>query len=235
MDTVQELYKAGKFKHVSPLSYHKFYLQANSYEILQFGISNFTAKEIQEVYDYTSSRGYVLPTVYQGNYNPMCRHLEDDVFPVLRKLKISFSVYSPLAGGFLTKTPEAFQGDDSVLAGGRFDKTQGVGQVYNGLYNKQPLVESLAEWNAIAEKAGISNAALAFRWLGYHSALRESKGDTIVLGASRPSQLREGLECLRAGPLDEEIVKQIQGFWEKVKEHSPVDNFHGPNEGRVAL
>jgi aflatoxin B1 aldehyde reductase len=157
----------------------------------------------------------------------MCRHVEDDVFPLLRKLNIAFSVYSPLAGGFLVKTPEAFQANESALAGGRFDKTQGAGQVYHKLYNKQPLVESLAEWNAIARKAGVTNAALAFRWLGYHSALRESLGDTIVLGASRASQLREGLESLRAGPLDDEIVDQIQGFWEKVKEHSPVDNFHG--------
>lgn len=195
--------------------------------MIQFGISNFSAKEVQEIYDYASSKGYVLPTVYQGNYSPLCRHLEDDLFPVLRKLNISFSVYGPLAGGFLTKTPEAFQGDESALAGGRFDRNGGVGNIYHGLYNKKPLVESLSEWNAIARKAGVSNAALAFRWLGYHSALREDEGDSIVFGASRPSQLMEGLESLRAGPLDKEIVNEIQGFWEKVKEHAPVDNFHG--------
>lgn len=142
-------------------------------------------------------------------------------------MNISFSAYSPLAGGFLAKTPEAFQGNETALPGTRFDKSDQVGAVYDGLYNKKPLVEALVEWNAIARKAGVTNAALAFRWLAYHSLLRESEGDSIALGASRPSQLREGLESLRAGPLDEEIVNQIQEFWEKVKDHAPVDNFHG--------
>ncbi|KAK2768360.1 hypothetical protein FQN54_000214 [Arachnomyces sp. PD_36] len=207
MDTIQELYEDGKFK--------------------TFGISNFTAQGVEELYAYASSKGYVLPEVYQGNYSAMGRHLEDDVLPVLRKHKISLSIYSPLAGGFLIKSPEYFKGDGSALAGGRFDKTQEVGAVYNSLYNKPELVEPLAEWGAIAEKAGVSKAELAFRWLGYHSALRESEGDSIVLGASRPSQLKGALDALKAGPLDEESVNRIQGFWESIKEHAPVDNYHG--------
>ena len=156
----------------------------------------------------------------------MGRHLESKVLPVLRKLNIRFYVYSPLAGGFLNKKPEDFK-DPSGLVGGRFDTSNMTGQVYNGLYNKEPLLSALAEWNTIAREAGVSNVALGLRWLGFHSALREKEGDAIVLGASRPEHLKSSLEALRAGPLEEHVVEKLEKFWEGVKDHAPIDNFHG--------
>ncbi len=41
----------------------------------EFGLSNFAAWEVMEVYHICKSRGWVLPTVYQGMYNPITRYL----------------------------------------------------------------------------------------------------------------------------------------------------------------
>lgn len=192
---VQEVYDAGKFK--------------------RFGLSNFLPEQVQEAHDICKSKGYVLPSVYQGNYNPASRRVEKTLFPLLRKLKMCFFAYSPLAGGFLTKTKEAVS---AGITGGRFDKESRIGQMYHGLYSKPSLLSALERWEAIAKDAGVSRAALAYRWVTYHSALNKEAGDGIILGASRPSQLEETLLSIEEGPLPEATAKAIEEWWDLVKD-----------------
>ncbi|KAJ6455372.1 aldehyde reductase [Mycena sanguinolenta] len=70
----------------------------------RFGLSNFTAEGVQRVYGICKAKGYPLPTVDQGNYSAIARRVYTEVVPTLRKLGIAFYVYSPVAGGLLTKT-----------------------------------------------------------------------------------------------------------------------------------
>jgi aflatoxin B1 aldehyde reductase len=72
----------------------------------RFGLSNYRVEDVEAVYNHCNENGYVLPTVYQGNYSPVARKQDTLLFPTLRRLKIAFYAYSPLAGGFLTKTKE---------------------------------------------------------------------------------------------------------------------------------
>jgi aflatoxin B1 aldehyde reductase len=99
---VQEVYKTGVFS--------------------RFGLSNFQADTVQEVYDYCKKNGYVLPTVYQGNYSAVARKQDTLLFPLLRKLGIAFYAYSPIAGGFLTKTKQQIE-----EGAGRFNKGHPIG------------------------------------------------------------------------------------------------------------
>ncbi|MCJ1394325.1 hypothetical protein MMC18_007203 [Xylographa bjoerkii] len=200
-EAMQELYAAGKYKY--------------------FGLSNFPAAEVQKIYDYCKSKDYVLPTVYQGNYNPVARHTEADLFPLLRKLGIRFYAYSPLAGGFLVRSPEAIEKADE----GRFDKTTRVGEMYHKLYNRPALIKALTEWEAISKEAGVSKAALAYRWVTFNSILKPEYEDGIILGGSRPAQLEETLKALQEGPLKPEIAEKIDLVWEAVKHEAPIDNF----------
>ncbi|KAJ9210433.1 hypothetical protein DTO166G4_7990 [Paecilomyces variotii] len=205
MDTIQELYEAGKFK--------------------RFGISNFTTQELTSLYTYASSKSYILPTIYKGNYNPIARHSETELFPLLRNLGISFRAYSPLAGGFLAKSPEDMA-RAAADKGGRFDTSTAIGQMYDIMYNKPALKGILGEWDAISKEAGVSKAALANRWVAFHSALDgERFGDGMIMGARRPEQLREMLEAVREGPLEEWVVKRIDAIWKVVKDDAPVDNY----------
>lgn len=70
---MNEAYQAGKFK--------------------QFGISNYNPEEVEQIVKICEEKGYVKPTVYQGQYNAIVRGGEKDLFPVLRKLKIAFYAY----------------------------------------------------------------------------------------------------------------------------------------------
>ena len=184
----------------------------------RFGLSNYAPQDVQRVYDLAKSKGYPLPEVYQGNYNPVARHLEKDLFPVLRKLDIVFYAYSPLAGGFLTKSAA-----DLDAGSGRFNKNV-LGGLYSGMYDKPSLREGLKVWNKIAEKEGISKAELAYRWVAHHSALTE-EGDGVIFGASKLSQIEQTAGGIKKGKLGEDTVKSIEQLWETVKMEAPVDNY----------
>lgn len=56
----------------------------------RFGLSNYQAKDVRAVYDHAKEKGYVLPTVYQGNYSAVARKQETVLFPTLRELGIAF-------------------------------------------------------------------------------------------------------------------------------------------------
>ena len=136
---IDELYKAGKFK--------------------RFGLSNFTASEVEDVIRIAKEKNYVFPTVYQGNYSAVARLTENQLFPTLRKYNVAFYAYSPIAGGFLTKSPQ------ELLEGGkgRWDPVNFLGQLYGTLYKKPAMLQALEEWGKIADELGIPKAELAYR------------------------------------------------------------------------
>lgn len=185
----------------------------------RFGLSNFSAQQVQEVYDICKSNNYPLPTVYQGNYNPVARHSETTLFPTLKKLGIKFYAYSPLAGGFLTKTSA-----DLDAGAGRFNE-QAIGGMYSKMYDRASLRDALIRWNSIAESEGISKAELAYRWVAHHSALAGDEENGVIFGASSVKQVEETAQGIKRGKLSEKAVKGIEGIWESVKSDAPTDNY----------
>jgi aflatoxin B1 aldehyde reductase len=98
--------------------------------------------------------------------------------------------------------------------------------MYTTMYGKESLYQALDEWADIANDAGISKAALAYRWIAYHSALKRENGDAIILGASKVGQLEESLEAIERGPLDEKTVERVDAIWTKVEHEAPLDNYN---------
>jgi len=98
--------------------------------------------------------------------------------------------------------------------------------MYTTMYGKESLYQALDEWAEIANDAGISKAALAYRWIAYHSALKRENGDAIILGASKVGQLEESLEAIERGPLDEKTVERVDAIWKKVEHEAPLDNYN---------
>lgn len=210
--TFDELHKAGKFR--------------------RFGISNYSPKQVRELHAYAKEKGLVLPTVYQGNYNAVSRKIEADLLPLLRELGISFYAYSPIAGGFLTKSRKAL---DEDTEGGRFAADGGmINTMYRKLYVKPALLEGLGKWEELAKNEGVPQAELAYRWIYYHSALKPKEhGDFVIVGASKIEQISQTLDGLKRGPLKPEVVQEIDEVWNIVKDEAIVDNFDviGGQEG----
>ncbi|KAI7774831.1 hypothetical protein LA080_007763 [Diaporthe eres] len=203
LEGIDALYKAGAFR--------------------RFGISNFDAEQVKEVLRICKERGFVPPTVYQGNYNAVGRLPETELFPILRENNIAFYAYSPIAGGFLAKTQEQLKEGK-----GRWDPESFIGKLYKHLYLDRPtILGALDEWNAIAKSEGIPPAELAFRWTVHNSILDGAKGDAVIIGASSLKQLRGTVAGIQKGPLSAEAQKRIQGIWDSMKHEAFLDNING--------
>jgi len=198
---INELFRQGRFK--------------------RFGLSNFLPSEVEEVIRVAKDRGFVPPTVYQGNYSLVARKQESELFPLLRRHGISFNAYSPLAGGFLTKSAKDFDGPV-----GRFNASNPLGERYMTLYKKPAFIAALNSWDTISAESGIPKAELAYRWVAYNSALGPRRGDGMVIGARTVEQLRQSLVSLKKGPLPDNVVKQIDDIWLSVKGEAGLDNFN---------
>ncbi|KAH6661421.1 aldehyde reductase [Truncatella angustata] len=198
LEGVNELYKEGAFK--------------------RFGISNFLAHEIEEVVRITKERGWVRPSVYQGNYSAIARRTETEILPVLRKHRIIFYAYSPIAGGFLAKTKE------TLTSTQRWDPESALGKLYIALYHRPSYLKALNTWGQIAKDERISQSELAYRWAVHNSSLRGDLGDAIIIGASKIDHFRETLNWIKKGPLSSDTAKRIDEIWESIKDEAPLNN-----------
>ena len=59
----------------------------------QLGVCNYSLQQLQGFLDVCETHGYVKPTVYQGQYNALCRTAENDIMPFLRQNGLVFSAY----------------------------------------------------------------------------------------------------------------------------------------------
>lgn len=175
----------------------------------RFGLSGFPPKEVEAIYHHCSEKGYPLPAIYQGSYNPLSRYKETELLPTLRRLGIGFYAYGPSAGGFLCKT--AAEATEMAKAIGTVSATCRP-YICNAKF-----LEALQRWNFIAEAEGVSSAELAYRWVAYHSALDRDKGDAVIIGTSSPEQLKDTLDCVDKGPLSANAFESIQKIWESVQ------------------
>ena len=113
---VQRLYEENRFK--------------------ELGLSNYPSWEVVYIHRYCKERGWVVPTVYQGMYNPLTREVERELFPALRKLSMRFYAYNPLCGGLLTGKHDYESMSDR--AGTRFDPHSSYKERYTSRYwNKE--------------------------------------------------------------------------------------------------
>ena len=193
-----------------------FNVQYQKGRFSHLGVSNFMPEMVQEWLDIANKEGHVKPTVYQGQYNLLCRSYETTLFPLLRKNGMSFAAYSPLAGGFLNGnfTPEGGAAPGST----RFGSTGGNPNAgpYLGWYDKPSMHEAIRSLRALAEQEGVGMDELSLRWLVHHSALQDD--DVIILGASKVEHISGAMGKIKKGPLSDGIADKLTQLWEVCKE-----------------
>jgi aflatoxin B1 aldehyde reductase len=181
-------------------------------KLIELGLSNFPAWMVADVYHKCRQNGWVLPTVFEGVYNPLSRKAETELFAALREFGMRFYAYNPLAGGMLTGKYFSF---DESPSNGRF--------ALRDSYPKRYWKKSFFDAVDVIRKAckGLSLIEASFRWLVHHSMLDAEKGDSIIIGASNLEQLRQNLAACNECPLSEEVVTAFGKAWEISKPDSP--------------
>ena len=190
--------------------------------IKRFGLSNYFPEQIEEVIEVCKKKGFILPSVFEGSYNAVARLAEDKLLSILRKNNISFWAYSPIAGGFLTKTTQQFR-DQSFE--GRWHKDRFLGKCYQQMYNKPEALEALDKWHEIAAAEGIAPVEMAYRWVVHNSVLDGDLGDAIIIGASTTEQWKSNLVAIQKGPLSAETAAKIDALWPPLRAGSTYCNW----------
>lgn len=179
-----ELYTEGKFE--------------------RFGVSNLSLEEVQTIYDICKKEKYVLPTVYQGGFNPLLRSAEDELFPLLKKLGMAFYAFSPLGGGYFSKPVKELK---TPPRGTRLDEMK----VFKEIYVNDTSIGLLEKLTKACQGHGIAVKEATLRWFMHHSALGDEDG--VILGASSEEQAEENLGACEGGRLPEDVAECFESMW----------------------
>ena len=180
----------------------------------ELGISNFPAWMVEEVWQICDRHGWVLPTVFEGVYNPLTRGAEAELNDCLKHHGMRFYAYNPMCGGLLTGRYGSFE---ETPTDGRFTHRPN----YQARYWKKSFFDAVERIKTAAEKHGITSIETTYRYLAYHSMLDGERGDAILVGASKLHHLQQNMETVKAGPLPGDVVATFEEAWDITRGDSP--------------
>ena len=165
---------------------------------LYVGISNYNREQTAEI----SAIFKELRTpfiVNQPSYSMLNRWVEDDGLDKWAKENgVGLSLFSPLFQGVLTDRYLNGVPEDSRLAKGKTSIVQ--------KFNPEVL-EKAKKLNVIAERRGQKLSQMAIAWLLHNEAVT-----TVLIGASRPSQIEENVKSLENLSFAQEELSEIEAI-----------------------
>ena len=153
-------------------------------KIMYWGTSEWSANEINEAFLCAKKYNLRGPTMEQPQYNILCRdRFENEYKDIFKKHKIGTTIWSPLASGLLTG-----KYNDGIPKNSRF-KVKG----YEWLSQSMDSIDfnKINKINKISKKLNIKPSQLAILW-----CLKNQNVSTVILGASKLSQLKENLDSI---------------------------------------
>lgn len=181
-------------------------------KIKALGISNYAAWQAVDLIHAADAAGAPRPVVAQNVYSVLARRVEDEWLECGATHGIATMAYNPLAGGLLARRPstegtgERFSG--SVLA-----------QMYSQRYINDTVLSAVEAFSAVADEAGISAAEMALRWVAGAEGI-----SSLLLGASRVTQLEKNIASVAKGRLSEDVLNAIDEATAAVRGSQPNYN-----------
>ncbi|MDE2148398.1 MAG: aldo/keto reductase [Gammaproteobacteria bacterium] len=174
-------------------------------KVLYWGTSEWSAGEIAAAHAHARADNLTPPTMEQPEYNLFARHkVEVEYTRLYQEFGLGTTTWSPLASGLLSGKYADGVPQDSRFALPGYEWLRK--RLESPLGRRQ--VAAAAELGKLAGTLGCSTAQLAIAWI-----LGNPWVSTVILGASRPGQLRENLGALAmAEKLTPEIRKRIESI-----------------------
>jgi L-glyceraldehyde 3-phosphate reductase len=163
---------------------------------LYAGISSYDPQQSQEAFDILKSLGTPC-VVHQPAYSMFNRWVEDGLLDVLEKNGVGSVVFSPLFQGLLT---------DKYLHG--IPKDSRAAKSHGFLQSSQitpEKIEKVKALNLIAEKRGQKMSQLALSWV-----LRDSRVTSVIIGASKVSQIEDAVAIVDHPDFSDDELKSIE-------------------------
>ena len=163
------------------------------------GVSNWSGEQIRGAVALAREQGFAKIVSSQPEYSLLHRDPEEDVIPASRENGVSQIVYSPLAQGVLSgkyRPGESFAADTRAAA---------RGDGFMSRFLAEDVLERVQRLRPIANGLGVSMAQLALAWI-----LREPNVASVIVGASRPEQIRDNVAASGIH-LEDETVRSVEG------------------------
>ena len=162
---------------------------------LYVGLSNYKEEETRKAVKILKENGTPC-LIHQPRYNMLERWVEDGLLSALDENGVGCICFSPLAQGALTD--KYLKG---IPAGSRASR-EGTTVAQRYLSDEQ--LEKIKQLNQFAEERGQTLAQMAIAWI-----LRRPEVTTVLVGASRVSQLDNSLAALGCTGFSEDELKRI--------------------------
>ena len=155
-----------------------------------WGTSEWSAQQITEAYWLAVVHGLEPPQIEQPQYNMLKRdRVENEYYPLYQHpYKIGTTIWSPLASGILTGKYNTCIPEGSRLTQNGYEFLIDSLEKHKEKGNIEKIVK-LADY--ASSNLGCSMAELALAW-----CVKNKNVSTILLGITKPEQLKENLGCL---------------------------------------
>ncbi|WP_302279516.1 aldo/keto reductase [Brachyspira pilosicoli] len=163
---------------------------------LYVGLSNYdgaTMERASKILTYAN----VPFIINQNRYSIFDRTIESNALKLkAKKLSKGIIAYSPLAQGLLTdKYIDGIPNDSRIAVYGRYLKKDAI---------TRDRLRQIKELNDLAKERGETLAQMALRWV-----LKDEEITSVLIGASKPSQIIENLKIINKNNLTDLELKKI--------------------------
>ena len=178
-------------------------------KILYWGTSEWSAQEIMEAHLFAKQNHLIGPIVEQPEYNMFARQkVEVEFAQIYKSVGLGTTIWSPLASGVLT---------DKYLK--KFPKGTRLGvEGLEWLKEKNVTEEKLSKVSALhdlSNELGMSVPIMSLAW-----CLKNDNVSTVILGASKISQLKENMKSIDVlDQMDASVMERIEKILENRPEH----------------
>ncbi|MBK9526470.1 MAG: aldo/keto reductase [Bacteroidetes bacterium] len=166
-------------------------------KILYWGTSEWDASEIMEAHLVAAQNHLIGPVVEQPQYNMFTREkLEKEFLHLFRHHGLGTTIWSPLASGILSgKYLNGFPDDTRLGAEGL--------EWLKDKWHRDDLLDKTRKLKIIADRLGTTLPKLSLAW-----CLKNPNVSTVILGASKVSQLQENLGALDTQTIVSDTILQ---------------------------
>jgi aryl-alcohol dehydrogenase-like predicted oxidoreductase len=167
-------------------------------KILYWGVSCWNEEQIRDALEIADATNAARPISNQPPYNMLERGIEAKILPYCESEGLGQVVFSPLAEGLLTGK----YSDGKIPPGSRASNER------YGQFLRPNLTDrnrsAVARLGAIASESGVTLPRLALSW-----ALRLPGISSVIIGASRPEQVRENVQA-SGNPAGTDLLRRIE-------------------------
>lgn len=167
---------------------------------LYVGISSYNAEQTEAASRILKKLGTPC-LIHQPRYSMLDRWVENGLLDVLEREQIGCITFSSLAQGILTNKYL-----NGIPADSRAGRHLGNGAIEEAQVSEATLAK-VRKLQTVAQARSQSLAQLALAWV-----LKDSRVTSVIIGASKPAQVTDSIECLRNTSFSTDELAQIDAI-----------------------